>query len=302
MHDGPRPSAPRRLPASRTFLALGAALATAAISASATFAVTSASGASNPATSLNSAPAAGDASMLASFDLAPTFSPADEAALGAIAQFVDAASKPTSTASPTPTPQATSTPIPPPTPLPPTNAPAPTRAAVEAPPQVAPAAPPPTPVSPPPPPPPAPPAARTSGLDTSPMDAASQQLFDLTNRRRVANGLAPLRPNGDLNGIARIRSRDMADHNYFAHISPVTGDGAFSLMDKYGVPYDWAGENLARNNYSTGETIGVAEHALWGSPPHRENIVNPHYTDMGIALVVDAAGMKYFTIVFTGPA
>ena len=134
------------------------------------------------------------------------------------------------------------------------------------------------------------------------MDAASQKLFDDTNRRRVSSGLAPLRVNGYLVGIARIRSRDMADHNYFAHVSPVTGDNAFTLMDKYGVPYGWAGENLAKNNYPAAEAEGVAEVALWNSPPHRENILNPNYTDMGIALAVDASGMNYFAIVFTGPA
>ena len=94
----------------------------------------------------------------------------------------------------------------------------------------------------------------------------------------------------------------MADHNYFAHVSPITGDNAFTLMDKYGVPYGWAGENLAKNNYPTSECVDVADEALWNSPPHRENILNPNYTDMGIALVIDASGMKYFTIIFTGPA
>lgn len=134
------------------------------------------------------------------------------------------------------------------------------------------------------------------------MDPYARALFEATNRRRASQGLPPLRENGQLNGIARIRSQDMADHNYFAHTSPVTGDTAFSLMDTYGVPYAWAGENLAKNNYPDSECVAVADQALWDSPPHRENILNPHYTDVGIALVTDGTGMHYFTIVFTGPA
>lgn len=133
------------------------------------------------------------------------------------------------------------------------------------------------------------------------MDAYAQALFDDTNRRRASQNMPPLRANGELVGIARIRARDMADHNYFAHVSPVTGDNAFTLMDKYGVPYGWAGENLAKNNYPIAETEGVADVALWNSAPHRENILNPHYTDMGIALAVDPSGMNYFAIIFTGP-
>jgi len=137
------------------------------------------------------------------------------------------------------------------------------------------------------------------GLDTSPMDGYSQTLFDDTNHRRIDSGLPPLRVNGYLIGIARIRSQDMADHKYFAHVSPVTGDSAFSLMDQHGVRYGWAGENLAKNNYS--QAVSIADNALWNSPPHRENILNPNFTDMGIALVVDGDGMKYFTIIFAGP-
>ncbi|MEX0749809.1 MAG: CAP domain-containing protein, partial [Dehalococcoidia bacterium] len=146
--------------------------------------------------------------------------------------------------------------------------------------------------------PPAPPAS--GGLDTSPMDGFEQALFGATNARRAASGLAPLSVNGYLVGIARLRSDEMATYNYFAHESPITGHSAFSLMDQYGVPYGWAGENLAKNNYPNDQTVAVADEALWNSPSHRANILNAHYTDVGIALTIDATGMKYFTIVFTG--
>jgi uncharacterized protein YkwD len=159
----------------------------------------------------------------------------------------------------------------------------------------------------PPPPPPPPPTATPApaigvGLDTSPMGAYEQALFDATNARRASMGLPPLRANGYLVGVARIRSQDMATNNYFAHTSPVTGDTAFSLMEAYGVPYAWAGENLAMNNYPAAQAVSVADQALWDSPPHRENILNSHYTEMGIGVRVSADGKFYFTIVFTGPA
>lgn len=114
-------------------------------------------------------------------------------------------------------------------------------------------------------------------------------------------GIALLRENGYLNAIAKLRSDEMAQHNYFAHVSPITGENVFALMDRHGVPYGWAGENLAKNNYPDSECVQVADQALWDSPSHHENIVNPNYTDVGIALAVDSTGMKYFTIVFAGP-
>ena len=227
----------------------------------------------------------------------PSLTAQERDALGAIERYMQVSAQPTWTPVPS-----TATQVPPTaTPAPPNATPRARAAAT----QPAAAPPPPT-VAPPvvaeptaPPPPPAP--AAPTGLDTSPMDPYSQALFDATNRRRIDSGLQPLRANGYLVGIARIRSQDMADHNYFAHVSPITGDNAFTLMDRHGVPYGWAGENLAKNNYEKSECVHVADEALWNSPPHKENILNPNYTDMGIALVVDASGMNYFTIIFTGP-
>jgi uncharacterized protein YkwD len=277
---------------------LSAGVALAGIAAIGIFAAASATGASSAgggrADALRASGASSDASVLGSLGLAPKLTEQEGATLAAIEKFVQIAAQPTATVPPTATaipPTATAVP---PTSTPHTQ-PSPARPiAVNAPPTTA--APTSTPV-----PPPAPPAQPT-GLDTSPMDAQSQALFDATNRHRASENLPPLRANGYLVGIARIRSQDMADNNYFAHVSPVTGDNAFMLMDKHGVPYGWAGENIAKNNYPTNEFESVADVALWNSPPHRENIVNTHYTDMGIALAIDASGMKYFTIIFTGPA
>jgi uncharacterized protein YkwD len=133
------------------------------------------------------------------------------------------------------------------------------------------------------------------------MDPYAQALFQATNQRRASAGVAALQEDGYLNAIARLRSDEMAAHNYFSHTSPITGENVFQLMDRYGVPYGWAGENLAKNNYPDNETVSVADQSLWDSPAHHENIVNANYTDVGIALAVDSSGMKYFTIVFTGP-
>lgn len=223
----------------------------------------------------------------------------DRRQLEALDRFIERGAKPSPTSTPTPEPTATAVP---PTPVP-TSPPA---RAQSAPQQPAPPPPPPptsTPAPPPPPPPPPPPTATpvpvAPGLDTSPMDSYAYALFEATNRRRVGAGLAPLRANGYLVGIARIRSNEMAQYNYFAHESPITGDTAFSLMDKYGIAYGWAGENLAKNNYPDSEATAVADQSLWDSPPHRENILNPNFTDMGIAHAVDGSGMHYFTVVFT---
>ncbi len=93
----------------------------------------------------------------------------------------------------------------------------------------------------------------------------------------------------------------MASLNYFAHTSPNSGDTAFSLMDAYRVPYGWAGENLARNNYPDDQTVAVAIRDLMASDGHRSIILNTNFTHIGVAVAFDGAGMKYFTMVFIGP-
>jgi len=183
-------------------------------------------------------------------------------------------------------------------PLPPASVPvvAPVRTAPTATPvPVVPTTPPtPLPTEPPPPPPPAPPAQPAS-LSTFEADILAG-----VNSERVAAGLAPLQIDAALTRVARERSNDMAQQGYFAHVSP-SGETAFSLLDRYGIPYGWAGENLARNNYPDGECVAVAMRDWMASQGHRENILNVHYTAIGVGAAVDGAGMKYFTLVFTGP-
>jgi uncharacterized protein YkwD len=119
------------------------------------------------------------------------------------------------------------------------------------------------------------------------------------NAQRTAAGMAPLQLDSNLVMVARERSNDMAQKGYFAHVSP-TGDTAFSLMDRYGIPYAWAGENLARNNYPDNESVAVALRDWMASQGHRDNILGSHYQTVGVGAAVDGAGMKYFTLVFVG--
>ena len=125
-------------------------------------------------------------------------------------------------------------------------------------------------------------------------------MFNAINNERTQQGLPALTVHGCVVYVAKIRSDDMASLNYFSHTSP-NGDTAFSLMDKYGVPYGWAGENLARNNYPDNESVSVAISDLMASPGHRANILGVNYTHLGVGTAVDGAGMKYYTMIFIGP-
>lgn len=139
------------------------------------------------------------------------------------------------------------------------------------------------------------------GCPTQAMSGFALDLFSSINDARTQNGIGALAADGCVTYVAQIRSDDMASRGYFAHVSP-DGSSAFSLLDAYGVPSGWAGENLARNNYPAAETVAVAIRDLMASPPHRENILNSNYTAMGVAVTLDATGIYYYTMIFTGPA
>ena len=135
-----------------------------------------------------------------------------------------------------------------------------------------------------------------AGASLAPLEA---DFIRRLNAERAAASLPALAVDANLVTIARIRSSDMAVRGYFSHTSP-EGQSAFTLLDQWGIPYSWAGENLARNNYPLEETVAVAVRDLMASPPHRANILNPNYTRVGVGYAEDGSGMRYYTIVFVG--
>lgn len=207
---------------------------------------------------------------------------------------------------PTPAPTATAvppTPVPaPPTPtaVPPTPVPPPPTATAipptPVPPAPTPTAVPPTPIPPPDPPAASAPPAAVAGVTLTALEA---DFTTRLNAERIAAGLPALTLDPSLVTVARMRSSDMAARSYFSHTSP-DGQTAFAMLDQMGIPYSWAGENLARNNYPLAETVAVAIRDLMASPSHQANILSPHYTRVGVGYAGDGNGMHYFTTVFTG--
>ncbi len=101
-----------------------------------------------------------------------------------------------------------------------------------------------------------------------------------TNIQRNNNDLPPLSRNATLDDIAALRAKDMFDKQYFAHISPL-GAGAESVAKEVGYDYLSLGENLALGNFKDDADL---VQAWMNSPGHRANILNSHYTEIGVAV------------------
>lgn len=109
----------------------------------------------------------------------------------------------------------------------------------------------------------------------------SAVLVDLANEDRTELSLPELKTNPLLTQAAQAKANDMAAKGYFSHSTP-EGYDSWHWFRQAGYDYRFAGENLAVNFSDSSEV----EAAWMASPTHRDNIVSPRYTEIGIATAV----------------
>lgn len=117
-----------------------------------------------------------------------------------------------------------------------------------------------------------------------------KEVVRLVNAERGKNGLSPLTYDWELSRVARYKSQDMRDNNYFSHTSPTYGS-PFQMMKSFGISYRTAGENIARG-YKTPESV---VNGWMNSSGHRANILNSSFTRIGVGYVKDG---HYWTQMF----
>lgn len=134
----------------------------------------------------------------------------------------------------------------------------------------------------------------TTTSTTAGLTAAEQQMLNLVNQERSKAGLAPLKADLELTKLARLKSQDMINRNYFSHQSPTYGS-PFDMMKKYGISYRTAGENIAGNS-----SVQGAHTALMNSTGHRANILSRNFTHIGIGIQTGGNYGMMFTQMFVG--
>ena len=119
-----------------------------------------------------------------------------------------------------------------------------------------------------------------------------RRVVELVNVERQKNGLAPLTLDSAISNVARIKSKDMSDNNYFAHQSPTYGSAA-DMLTQNGIRYSAWGENIAAGQRTPEEVVN----AWMNSEGHRANILASHFTKIGVGYVNN--GRPYWTQMFT---
>jgi uncharacterized protein YkwD len=103
-------------------------------------------------------------------------------------------------------------------------------------------------------------------------------LIAKVNKTRVSENLTELKENAVLAQAAQLKAQDMAKRGYFSHVDP-DGNQPWYYFRQAGYDYKIAGENLAVNFVDSSEV-----HRAWmNSPTHKANIVQPRFTEIGIA-------------------
>ena len=105
-----------------------------------------------------------------------------------------------------------------------------------------------------------------------------QEVFRLVNIARANAGVAPLQWHAGLGTVARNFSRDMYTRDFFSHICP-DGTYPWDRMEAAGITGFWfAAENIAAGRGTPQDVVD----AWMNSPGHRENILAPEATHLGV--------------------
>ena len=122
--------------------------------------------------------------------------------------------------------------------------------------------------------------------------AAGRRVLELVNQaratprhcgRRAFNAARPVHWNDALAEASRLHAEDMARNNYFSH-NGRDGSNPAQRVERAGYRYRSIGENIAAGQLEPEDAV-----AGWiKSPEHCANLMNPVFTEMGVAYAVDS--------------
>jgi uncharacterized protein YkwD len=143
-------------------------------------------------------------------------------------------------------------------------------------------------------------AARVKSLAPPPdVSVIATEIIDLTNRARAEADAPPLSASAPLMTAAQLHSRDMARLDQMSH--DLRGVPLASLADRAAYVhyrYQLLGENIAYDQSDANTVV-----ASWmSSPPHRENMLDPSYTQVGIGVASNPLGEPYYTMMLGKPS
>lgn len=153
-----------------------------------------------------------------------------------------------------------------------------------------------------------------SGLDSSfatqlaarfpeceePADSAAMEaeILRLVNAERAKSGLGEVVRNETLVRQAEQYACEMVQFDFFDHVNPITGSTLGDRSRDFEYDFQVVGENLAAGQ----RTASQAFIDWMNSPGHRKNIMDPRFTELGVAVKLGGEYGVYWVQEFGRPA
>ncbi|BDQ04901.1 MAG: hypothetical protein KatS3mg084_0419 [Candidatus Dojkabacteria bacterium] len=131
-----------------------------------------------------------------------------------------------------------------------------------------------------------------NGITVLANDLEENKIIELTNLERIKRNIAPLIRNEQLEKAALAKGKDIFEKQYWNHYGP-NGESPWQFMLQQNYDYIYAGENLAKDFENSTEVIN----AWMNSPTHKANIINPKFSEIGIAVVSGILNGKESTVI-----
>jgi uncharacterized protein YkwD len=126
------------------------------------------------------------------------------------------------------------------------------------------------------------------------LEVLADEVYRLTNRERSNAGLPYLQRSQQLTPVALLRAGEIIIRLDEDHRRP-DGRAFYTILDDYDIDYMLAGENLAAGQASPAEVV----RAWMDSRGHREAMLNPDYSVLGVGVAMDHSGRIYWVQIFT---
>ncbi len=138
-------------------------------------------------------------------------------------------------------------------------------------------------------------ATSTPSVPSAPNDtrALETEVIRLVNTERARAGRPALAENSKLSDVARTKSKDFINNNYFAHNSPTYGT-PFDMLRSFGITFTAAAENIASGHRNAAEVMN----SWMNSSGHKANILNSTYNQIGVGVARDNNGNLFWTQMF----
>jgi Cysteine-rich secretory protein family len=117
--------------------------------------------------------------------------------------------------------------------------------------------------------------------------SASSSLVGLVNSARASAGLHAYSVDSQLTSLAQAHAEAMAAKQSLYHNPSLASDVT---------NWKWVGENVG---YAS--SVAAVENAFMHSPPHRSNILDTNYTEIGVGIATDKNGTVWVTEDFKEP-